>query len=1393
VKLWEARVDNEIVNAQADGDQTLLPLPARVNPNEPVSVALRFGQPAGNKSGTAVQLIAPRAAAAPTVISEWIVRSDTGRLLVPGDGRAALVRPALTEDGFEWISNRGPVGTFVVLALIGVGMMLIGAGSGWRVPAGIVVCAAASFAAFVLTGNAWIERRVNVRELTFAATMVPPGETVSLELANVPVWRAMIVGWGVVAVMAGIALMILGRRMRGREGPLAHARSYGIMMLPVIGVALIAAGLLAQRGGAVLFFAVTGTTVLGRVFVPGLVQWRRERLERSTRDEPPPAQPGAGPATVLPLIAIVGLVLFGGGAGEAQASATPNPKAAPKAPLKLSRPMITETPAATTLADGTKPAQSIVQRWSIRGERLYAEADISLRGVAGDSFLLVRAPAAVTHFQGDGLRVIKVEREGRAAYYVTPERDGQFTAQVRFELAVTDRAKPIVLPTGPAAAQRVTIELDQAGWEFVSPMAVQVLPTPGMAGDRSGATLVLAPHENLLIQPQPKRRDVTAEATQFFVEAENLFVPAPGVVSGYARVTVRPVQGRVTALELMVPEGFTVGEVARGPVGEWRFDPQTRRLHVAVEPAQTGVFRFDVETQRGAGELPFALALEPLRPLGAAGEVGMVALAFGGDAQPEAIRASGLSAVNVQDFDAGLLPRTREGQTLAGLQQAWRYGAAGGRVELTVAPVAPEVRVTSRQVLSLDDDRLLMNVELHAAITRVGLFKLSFVVPDGLEVESLSGAALSQWTEAQEGARRIVTLHFKGRTIGEQTFNLTLAGTAPGAQAGWAFPRLVVREATRQTAEVLLVPGKGIRLRAVEREKVTQLDPRSIGGQQQGSLAFRLLQEDWVLRLGIEMLEAWVTVQSLQEVTLREGQTLTRIGLRYRVENAAVKNVQVRLPGLSEDSARTVRATGTAVSDIVRVAGSAEVWEIRFQRGIAGDTDVQIEYQGTAAREQGRESIVAPEFVGTRQVMQFVAVRGGGRLELQAGALPRGWTRVDWSAVPAHLQLRSDRSVPALCFRVAEAEGPLVVTVQRHEVADALKLRVTQGDLLTLFAPTGAFMAAVDLKVDVLEKSTLRVRLPEGARLFNTLVNRESVTAVREGDAWLFHVLPETAGGRTAIVRLVYAATPRPGRDVELVGPSLNVPLENVTWRVVIPPGYELEDYSGGLRLREERMGRAFGIEDYQTLASSKRTAEAKEAMSILQQASTWVQKGEQDKAAAALSRVSNANALDEASNEDARVQLRSLKMQQAVVGLNTRRQKLYLDNRADAARNEPLEQAANLNPFLHGKTNFQPQQVDQLLMGNTLEENTALRGIATKIVDQQLGADPAPGAIDVTLPERGQVLTFTRSVQVDGGTPLELTLDIGKTARTNPLLSALLLMGVAAIAMIEMVRRRSV
>jgi hypothetical protein len=310
----------------------------------------------------------------------------------------------------------------------------------------------------------------------------------------------------------------------------------------------------------------------------------------------------------------------------------------------------------------------------------------------------------------------------------------------------------------------------------------------------------------------------------------------------------------------------------------------------------------------------------------------------------------------------------------------------------------------------------------------------------------------------------------------------------------------------------------------------------------------------------------------------------------------------------------------------------------------------------------------------------------------------------------------------------------------------------------------------------------LRVRLPKGARLFNTLVNGESVSVVRESDEYLFYVVPSSAAGRVAKVRIVYAVTQTQDGRIALRGPGLNVPLENVSWRVIIPPGCELDGYGGGLQLREERLAGSFGLGDYQSLVVSRRAAEAKQATDFIAEANILLQKGQQQQAGEALSRASKANTSDQATNEDARVQLRALKTQQAVFGLNTRRQKLYLDNSGEVTKNEQLEQAANLNPFLQGRMNYDPRQADQLLMGNTVEENSALRGIASRIVDQQLAAEPAPGAIDVTLPEKGRVLTFTRSLQVDGGAPLELQLDVSSARRSGAGFGLLVLAAVGGI-----------
>ena len=136
-------------------------------------------------------------------------------------------------------------------------------------------------------------------------------------------------------------------------------------------------------------------------------------------------------------------------------------------------------------------------------------------------------------------------------------------------------------------------------------------------------------------------------------------------------------------------------------------------------------------------------------------------------------------------------------------------------------------------------------------------------------------------------------------------------------------------------------------------------------------------------------------------------------------------------------------------------------------------------------------------------------------------------------------------------------------------------------------------------------------------------------------------------------------------------------------------------------------------------------------------------------------------------------MQLWQLQTEQAVLGLDTRRQVLLTENRIEmpqfSTRNAQLEQATDKNPFLKGKTDYATDEVDDLLQGNTAEENRALKRMASKLVSQHLASDPAMRGIGVTLPERGRLLTFKRSVQVDGDEALALKLTMTPTERALP------------------------
>jgi hypothetical protein len=123
----------------------------------------------------------------------------------------------------------------------------------------------------------------------------------------------------------------------------------------------------------------------------------------------------------------------------------------------------------------------------------------------------------------------------------------------------------------------------------------------------------------------------------------------------------------------------------------------------------------------------------------------------------------------------------------------------------------------------------------------------------------------------------------------------------------------------------------------------------------------------------------------------------------------------------------------------------------------------------------------------------------------------------------------------------------------------------------------------------------------------------------------------------------------------------------------------------------------------------------------------------------------------DAAFNEDARVQLHNIKLQQALVGLNVRQAAATGDAGALGSKFRDLPGRKELA--------YTQQDAKDIIDRNTADENAAYMRLAERLIQQQDAAVNGATAIRATIPEQGRVLTFKRAMLVDQWADLKIGL----------------------------------
>jgi hypothetical protein len=1337
-QLWSATVNDAPVVPVADQKSILIPLPQHADPDTVLMLDLKVA--ATSSVPTRVSIAAP-IVAAPVMLAEWKIEPDQGQRLIYRSGTLTPAGGAIDNSGFAQIEQMVRSSAGEMLAVVAVAIvLLVLAIALWRWAAGegvqrfsprhflgsLAGLVAIFFAGILLLRMASSFDSISAHltnDVTFLAPVQQSASALVAEVANVPANAGTFAYGGSLALGAiAVVFWIVGWIRVEKFVP------------RILGWTFIAWAALRLPNGAPAFVAVIAIFLIVHAIIPALKQLWRVPAKPQT-DLPPPQT--AAPPIVAALLA--GLLLLGGMTYGRAASAMPD---------------------------------SVIQQIRIENGTATATAKIHWQAEKGETLPLLFEPAVLTKVNyPKSLKLESSPAGSRSAQQLVAQSAGAFEIEVQYQLQIPKGATDtgFVLPVPSGLVNRATLSLMNLSVDAYSPQAVSVQRTA--SGSNTVATLTLSPG-GAWVGWKPRSRDVKNEKPVFYAELSQLYIPSAGVIEGVHQVSIRPAQGQLNEIICDVPSGATVTDVTDATDGKrqsivlnWRFDPDARKLHVTLNPAQSKPFALLIRSQVATGTLPFNN-----QPVGlisvedAANQIGLLGIATGNEVQLDEVSAEKFSAINLEDFPGGLTqPVAAQFPGLA-VRRAYRYSDSAATALLKASAVEPDVRVETQDTLSLGEDRTVLATTANVTITRAGIFKLSFVMPPGFDVESISGVALSHWTELKTDAGRVITLNLSGKTDGQQQFIVSLSGPGLKTAHGWTVPQILFREADKQRGTLLVVPEQGMRLEAATSDGVTQLDPQKSGVRQKGVLAFRILETPWKLALNVEQVDPWIQVTSLQHATINEAQVKITANLQYQIENAGLKEFRVLIP----TNAEGVTFAGDQLSIFSRVDGAVtngmQAWQIKLSRRVIGQYLLQANYQ-TPVVEQSGETLLRGVLAEDVNLQRgFASVQSAGRLQLRVDELPASLQPTEWQAIPRALQKDLSAAAANFAYRIVEPDFQLPLKLTRHDAAKLLPARVNDITLTSVISDAGVMLTQAHLDILPGDKRLLHLTLPKGANFWFAFVNQNGVWPWRQGDEILIPLEQSSRNDQPVPVEIYFSSQAgKPGGralDLSLLAPKFDLPLENLTWRVFLNDKWQVKKWGGALQLQQQEMvatGGALDVASYLQTESNFQRDKTKQAEQMLALGNSALQQGDPQQARRAFESAYGLSRNDAAFNEDARVQLNNLKLQQALVGLNVRQAKVATANNLNVnagAANANLPGMGN-----NGTVNYSQSDAKQIIDNNSADENSAFMKLADRLIKQQDAAIANPAVIRANIPQQGRLLTFKRAVVVDTWADLGINL----------------------------------
>ena len=663
----------------------------------------------------------------------------------------------------------------------------------------------------------------------------------------------------------------------------------------------------------------------------------------------------------------------------------------PPAPLNVVMTRVSasvDLPGPTT--DGTPPSDANVT------------LQLSFKAAEAGDFLLLPGKFVLSSFTSSLQRVEVIAKEGgywlrigekkSSGWFSRPSKSGEeCNVSIHYRAGVADAQGSLqTLVYLPAhLANDITLKLPTPEWTVESSAAAFL-----KISDNATAKLI-ASGSDVPLMWKPKTRNAKLEKASFFAELQTIARARSGLVSLSHFVRYQIAQGELQTLQFDVPTGATVTAVSGPGLGTWRFDPATRLLEAVLEKPVSGSYGLRVVTQVAREGLPYEAELRELTVRDAVSQRGVIAIVADDGVQVTPGDSKGAAAMYPGDFPAEALAAESGGA--AEVKRAFRYQNPPVAIPISAARVESELRATEEARVDITDERVVLSSRLQIDIAKAGVFTVWLELPEGFDIDALSGDDVSHWDEVKDSLGvpplggierpakagtpnvRAVAVHFVRQAQGMRNLNVVLSRQEKNRLDEIDVPRIAVRGALKHNGTLAISTERGLRATTVKRDGATEVNPRDLGIQQQGYLGFRLLRPDWSLRLKVETAQAVVKAEVVQRVTVSEGMLQARCRVIYSIEHAGVKTFRLRAP----QPGVALVVTGPNLARVQQADPTNGIWEIELTAKREGSASFDVTYQVPYDASSGKAAIKSLICEDMDNQKGWLAVFAGGRLEVK--------------------------------------------------------------------------------------------------------------------------------------------------------------------------------------------------------------------------------------------------------------------------------------------------------------------------------------------------------------------------------------------------------------------------